>query len=182
MFWDIFEARYGSGKMAVVLLMIPLGCGVFCGLHSITSASRYLFESSMALLDACLTTAVMTRMRPMVVARPVTCQTAHNRVCYSFAQHVALWVSGALQLICAIGESTCLSELSWQNRFTLRTGIHKSHCITTWPKGCDVCQCKSGPTCCALHLMSRKTLKIVVGQSCDPFCGVAGFSFVFACF
>ena len=43
-FWDIFEAKYGSGTGAVFLLLIPLGCGVFCGLHSITSASRYLFE------------------------------------------------------------------------------------------------------------------------------------------
>jgi len=47
MFWDIFEAKYGSGKGAVFLLLIPLGCGVFCGLHSITSASRYPFESCM---------------------------------------------------------------------------------------------------------------------------------------
>jgi len=46
-FWDIFEAKYGSGKGALFLLLIPLGCGVFCGLHSITSASRYPFESCM---------------------------------------------------------------------------------------------------------------------------------------
>ncbi|KAL0051838.1 hypothetical protein WJX82_002885 [Trebouxia sp. C0006] len=46
MFWDIFEAKYGSGKGAVFLLLIPLGCGVFCGLHSITSASRMLYGFS----------------------------------------------------------------------------------------------------------------------------------------
>ncbi|KAL0027156.1 hypothetical protein WJX79_010857 [Trebouxia sp. C0005] len=45
-FWDIFEAKYESGKGAVFLLLIPLGCGVFCGLHSITSASRMLYGFS----------------------------------------------------------------------------------------------------------------------------------------
>jgi len=120
MFWDIFEAKYGSGKGAVFLLLIPLGCGVFCGLHSITSASRYLFESCMfgnseekkrkrkekkrkdfafrrpfnekakyytglprAIVNACLTTMVMTPMRPMIVAHLATCQTAHIRVRFS---------------------------------------------------------------------------------------------------
>ncbi len=130
----------------------------------------------LAILNACLTTMVMISMRPMVVAHLATCQTAHIRVSYSLAQHVALWLNGALQLIWAIGESTCLSESSWQNRFTLRTGIHNTHCTTTGPKSCNVCQCKSGPTCCALHLMSSETLKIVVGSvvvTADPFCGVA---------
>lgn len=107
-FWDIFEAKYGSGTGAVFLLLIPLGCGVFCGLHSITSASRYLFESCMfgnsailvgkvRFLNACLTTMVLTPMRPMIVAQFATRQTAHIRLSHSLARHgtLAQWRAAA---------------------------------------------------------------------------------------
>ncbi|KAL0027332.1 hypothetical protein WJX79_001331 [Trebouxia sp. C0005] len=44
--WDIFEARYGSGVGAVLLLLLPLGCSLFCAIHTITSASRMLYGFS----------------------------------------------------------------------------------------------------------------------------------------
>ncbi len=39
--WDIFDARYGSGVGAVLLMLLPLGCSCFSALHTVTSASRY---------------------------------------------------------------------------------------------------------------------------------------------
>ncbi|KAL0051808.1 hypothetical protein WJX82_002508 [Trebouxia sp. C0006] len=44
--WDIFDARYGSGVGAVLLLLLPLGCSFFCAIHTVTSASRMLYGFS----------------------------------------------------------------------------------------------------------------------------------------
>lgn len=38
--WDVFETRYGWGQGGAILLLMPLGCAVFCGLHCGTSAAR----------------------------------------------------------------------------------------------------------------------------------------------
>ncbi len=40
--WDIFDARYGSGAGAALLMLLPLGCSFFGAVHTITSASRYI--------------------------------------------------------------------------------------------------------------------------------------------
>lgn len=39
--WDVFEAKYAWGQAAAIVLLFPLGCAVFCGLHCATSAVRY---------------------------------------------------------------------------------------------------------------------------------------------
>lgn len=39
--WDAFETRFGWGQAAAFVLLFPLGCAAFCGLHCITSAARY---------------------------------------------------------------------------------------------------------------------------------------------
>ena len=39
--WDVFEAKYGWGQAGAIVLLFPLGCAVFCGLHCATSAARY---------------------------------------------------------------------------------------------------------------------------------------------
>lgn len=38
--WDVFEARYGWGQGGAIMLLVPLGCALFCGLHCTTSAAR----------------------------------------------------------------------------------------------------------------------------------------------
>lgn len=38
--WDVFEARYGWGKGGAIVLIMPMGCAIFCGLHCCTSAAR----------------------------------------------------------------------------------------------------------------------------------------------
>ncbi|DBB03720.1 TPA: hypothetical protein ACH3X3_011033 [Trebouxia sp. C0006] len=44
--WDAFESRYSSGHASLVLMMVPLGSCWFCGLLSVTSASRMLYGFS----------------------------------------------------------------------------------------------------------------------------------------
>lgn len=39
--WDAFEARCGSGKPGIALMIIPLLGQFFCGMASITSNSRW---------------------------------------------------------------------------------------------------------------------------------------------
>ena len=39
--WDAFESRYGYGLPSLLLMLLPLGAIFFCGMSSITSASRY---------------------------------------------------------------------------------------------------------------------------------------------
>ena len=38
--WDVFESRYGYGLPSLLLMLLPLGAIFFCGMFSITSASR----------------------------------------------------------------------------------------------------------------------------------------------
>ena len=38
--WDAFESRYGYGLPSLLLMLLPLGAIFFCGMSSITSASR----------------------------------------------------------------------------------------------------------------------------------------------
>ena len=38
--WDAFEARYGSGRSSIALMIIPLFGQFFCGMASVTSNSR----------------------------------------------------------------------------------------------------------------------------------------------
>lgn len=38
--WDVFESRYGYGQPSLLLMLVPLGAMFFCGMSSITSASR----------------------------------------------------------------------------------------------------------------------------------------------
>ena len=40
--WDGFESRYGYGLPSLLLMLVPLGAIFFCGMLSITSASRCL--------------------------------------------------------------------------------------------------------------------------------------------
>ena len=99
-FWDIFEAKYESGKGAVFLLLIPLGCGVFCGLHSITSASRYLFESCMCGNPE----SVLYNTGHDCHETDGCCTSCHVPDCthqasYPLAQNVALWLKRTLRLI-----------------------------------------------------------------------------------
>ncbi len=42
--WDVFESRYGYGAPSLLLMLVPLGAMYFCGLLSITSASRCLHK------------------------------------------------------------------------------------------------------------------------------------------
>ncbi|KAL0024345.1 hypothetical protein WJX79_001112 [Trebouxia sp. C0005] len=44
--WDAFESRYSSGHASLLLMVVPLGSCWFCGLLSITSASRMLYGFS----------------------------------------------------------------------------------------------------------------------------------------
>ena len=45
---EVFEGRYGWDKGAATILMVPLGCAIFCGLHCGTSAARYAEPESAA--------------------------------------------------------------------------------------------------------------------------------------
>ena len=38
--WDVVESRWGFGTPSLLLMLVPLGAIWFCGLLSITSASR----------------------------------------------------------------------------------------------------------------------------------------------
>ena len=38
--WDVVESRWGFGTPSLLLMLVPLGAVWFCGLLSITSASR----------------------------------------------------------------------------------------------------------------------------------------------
>ena len=38
--WDVFESRYRYGLPSLLLMLLPLGAIFFCGMLSITSASR----------------------------------------------------------------------------------------------------------------------------------------------
>ena len=40
--WDVFEARFGWGQCGTLMLLMPLGCALFCGLHAATSAASYV--------------------------------------------------------------------------------------------------------------------------------------------
>ncbi|KAL0018124.1 hypothetical protein WJX77_006203 [Trebouxia sp. C0004] len=44
--WDVFESRYGYGLPSLLLMLVPLGAICFCGILSITSASRMLYGFS----------------------------------------------------------------------------------------------------------------------------------------
>ena len=45
-FWDSFAKRYGTGTRCIWLLGIPLGACWFCGLLSMTAASRMMYSFS----------------------------------------------------------------------------------------------------------------------------------------
>ena len=49
--WDVFESRYGSGASSLLLMLVPLGAICFCGMLSITSASRCLRKMGMNIMD-----------------------------------------------------------------------------------------------------------------------------------
>ena len=39
--WNAFASRYGHGTGSLLLMLVPLGACFFCGLLSVTSASRW---------------------------------------------------------------------------------------------------------------------------------------------
>ena len=49
--WDVFESRYGYGLPSLLLMLVPLGAICFCGMLSITSASRCLRNRGMNIMD-----------------------------------------------------------------------------------------------------------------------------------
>ena len=54
--WDVFEARYGWGQWGAFVLLFPLGCAVFCGLHCATSAARCAQATTAAAAAAAVAT------------------------------------------------------------------------------------------------------------------------------